>query len=323
MFTTTHIQQVALAAALAGALASRHVAMQETQQLHYHLKLSQQNDSGEYVWAGSVGGPMRGQVTLKARFQSGTGETPGGLLIETHWVVIATPASRSIEARLSGTLDATSGTTHLVGAIVKGPGRGQMVETNSQLISHGLQRTLSDVEGVITIWPPRAPVQGHGDSIVTARIADALRAGPDFITRDATVLDWPSAPGGRYPVLRQGTSAWTCLPGRPGAHPGEPLCLDPTFLTWIQESAAGLTPHVDRVGVAYMYTGEFVPNTAGKRVTQNANYHVGPHVMIITPHQDELAAFGRDGSTGMPYINHIGNGDQYFLVVPFQHADQR
>jgi hypothetical protein len=28
------------------------------------------------------------------------------------------------------------------------------------------------------------------------KIADAMRAGPAFITKDATVLDWPSAPGG-------------------------------------------------------------------------------------------------------------------------------
>ncbi len=28
------------------------------------------------------------------------------------------------------------------------------------------------------------------------KIADALRAGPKFITKDATLLDWPSAPGG-------------------------------------------------------------------------------------------------------------------------------
>jgi hypothetical protein len=28
------------------------------------------------------------------------------------------------------------------------------------------------------------------------KIADALRAGPEFITKDATLLDWPSAPGG-------------------------------------------------------------------------------------------------------------------------------
>jgi hypothetical protein len=48
------------------------------------------------------------------------------------------------------------------------------------------------------------------------KIADALRAGPAFITKDATVLDWPSASGGEYRVLRRGSNEWTCLPTIPG-----------------------------------------------------------------------------------------------------------
>jgi hypothetical protein len=48
------------------------------------------------------------------------------------------------------------------------------------------------------------------------KIADALRAGPAFVTKDATLLDWPSTRGGAYRVLRQGTRAWTCLPAVPG-----------------------------------------------------------------------------------------------------------
>ena len=48
------------------------------------------------------------------------------------------------------------------------------------------------------------------------KIVDALRAGPEFITKDATLLDWPSAPGGEYRVLRKGSSEWACLPGIPG-----------------------------------------------------------------------------------------------------------
>ena len=36
------------------------------------------------------------------------------------------------------------------------------------------------------------------------KIADALRAGPDFVTKDATLLDWPSKPGGAYRVLPLG-----------------------------------------------------------------------------------------------------------------------
>ena len=50
------------------------------------------------------------------------------------------------------------------------------------------------------------------------KIADALRAGPAFIRlsqKDATLLDWPSNPGGEHRVLRKGSNEWTCLPGVP------------------------------------------------------------------------------------------------------------
>jgi hypothetical protein len=48
---------------------------------------------------------------------------------------------------------------------------------------------------------------------VTEKVADASRAGPEFVTKDATLLDWPAMPGGEYRVLRKGSSQWTCLPG--------------------------------------------------------------------------------------------------------------
>src|SRR5260370_5984669 len=48
------------------------------------------------------------------------------------------------------------------------------------------------------------------------KIADALRAGPAFITNDATVLDCPSAPAGQYLLLRRGSNEWTCAPAIPG-----------------------------------------------------------------------------------------------------------
>ena len=54
------------------------------------------------------------------------------------------------------------------------------------------------------------------------KIADALRAGPAFITKDATLLDWPSKPGDEYRVLRKGTNEWSCLPAVPGYTHDEP-----------------------------------------------------------------------------------------------------
>jgi hypothetical protein len=40
------------------------------------------------------------------------------------------------------------------------------------------------------------------------KIADALRAGPNFITKDATILDWPSTPGGEYRVWKLRNAGW-------------------------------------------------------------------------------------------------------------------
>src|ERR1700722_10689848 len=71
------------------------------------------------------------------------------------------------------------------------------------------------------------------------KIASALRAGPQFVTRNATVLDWPTSPGGEYRFLRAGTNGWTFLPGFPQAPHDEPGCFDQVFLQFLQDSLAG------------------------------------------------------------------------------------
>jgi hypothetical protein len=150
------------------------------------------------------------------------------------------------------------------------------------------------------------------------RIADALTAGPTFITKDATLLDWPSSPNGEYRVLRKGTNEWTCLPGIPGYPHDEPGCFDRVFFQWMKDSMAGRTPHIDRIGIAYMFGGavrRFHPGAA--------EFHVGPHLMIVTPHQDELQGLSRDGSTGMPYVAHLPNRTELYLVMPIRQWDER
>jgi len=132
----------------------------------------------------------------------------------------------------------------------------------------------------------------------TEKIADALRAGPVFVTKDAALLDWPSASGGEYRVLLKGSSEWTCLPAVPGYPHDEPGCFDRVFLRWIQDGLAGRKPRIDRIGIAYMYVGAWVK--AASSASTDHEFHVGPHLMIVSPHQDELKGFNRDGSNGMP-----------------------
>ena len=152
------------------------------------------------------------------------------------------------------------------------------------------------------------------------KIAAALRAGPPFITKDATLLDWPSVPGGEYRVLRKGSNEWTCLPAIPGyphdatdsAFKEEPGCYDPLFLRAMQDSIAGRTPHIDRIGISYMYLGAWKSAKDGSR----HEFHVGPHLMIVNPNQDDFQGFNRDATNGMPYVTHLPNRTELFLVMP-------
>jgi hypothetical protein len=149
------------------------------------------------------------------------------------------------------------------------------------------------------------------------KIADALRAGPAFITKDATVLDWPSSPGGEFRVLRAGTHGWTCLPGRPGAAHDEPGCFDEVFLQFMKDSMAGHTPNLQSVGISYMYGGFWVPNKS-HAMGSGDEFHVGPHIMIIGLDQKILQTLNHDGSNGEAYVNHLPGRSELYLVIPIR-----
>jgi hypothetical protein len=158
-----------------------------------------------------------------------------------------------------------------------------------------------------------------------AKIADALRAGPAFITHDAVIADWPADPkdpDAEYRILRPGTSDWTCLPGIPGYPHDEPMCLDKTSMQWIKDSLAGRPVHIDKIGVMYMLGGAWVPDLHGVSHATDHTYHVGPHVMIITPHNEDLAKLNRDGSTGQVYVSHLPGRSELYLIMPFQDLAQ-
>jgi hypothetical protein len=157
------------------------------------------------------------------------------------------------------------------------------------------------------------------------KIADALRAGPEFVTKDAVIEDWPADPKDPravYRVLRSGKGAWTCLPGVPGYTHDEPMCMDKTSMQWIMDSLAGRPTHIDQIGVMYMYSGAWVQDQQEASHSKDHTYHVGPHVMIITPHNEDLAKLNRDGSTGQPYVAHLPGHTELYLVMPYKDLPQ-
>jgi hypothetical protein len=165
----------------------------------------------------------------------------------------------------------------------------------------------------------QAPPSGKSKSDAE-KITSAVQGGPKFVTRNATVLDWPTSPGGEYRVLRAGTNGWTCLPGFPRAAHDEPGCFDQVFLQFIKDSMAGRTPNVQSVGISYMYGGFWVPNKS-HAIGTGDEFHVGPHIMIVGPDQKMLETLNHDGSNGEPYVNHLPGRTEVYLVIPIREWD--
>src|ERR1700735_43169 len=111
------------------------------------------------------------------------------------------------------------------------------------------------------------------------KIADALRAGPEFITKDALIEDWPANrknPHGQNNVLQ--------------TRKGE---------------------------------GHSLTELHGTSHSDDHTYHVGPHVMIISPHNEDLAKFNRDGSKGQIYVSHLPGHSELYLIIPFKDWPQQ
>ena len=52
-------------------------------------------------------------------------------------------------------------------------------------------------------------------------------------------------------------------------------------------------------------------------------FHVGPHLMVVSPHQADFQGFNRDGSNGMPYVTHLPGRTELFLVMPLRQWDEQ
>jgi len=173
------------------------------------------------------------------------------------------------------------------------------------------------ITAVVTCAQAPPSVQSKSDA---EKIASAMQAGPKFVTQNATVLDWPSSPGGEFRVLRAGTNQWTCLPGFPGAAHDEPGCFDQVFLQFMKDNMADRTPNLRSVGISYMYGGFWVPDKSHAMGSGN-EFHVGPHIMIVGLDQKIMQTLNHDGSNGEAYVNHLAGHTELYLVIPIREWD--
>lgn len=142
----------------------------------------------------------------------------------------------------------------------------------------------------------------------TAKIAQAMAAGPSPITRNATIKDWPDK-SGKMPVLREGSNGWVCLPSEPQTQykKNDAMCLDPQWQEWFASVVENRPPRISKVGYAYMLTAnEWGSNTdpnGAKGPTPDNQWHKqGPHVMVVYPDMKMLEGIPTQPSKNGPYI---------------------
>lgn len=131
-----------------------------------------------------------------------------------------------------------------------------------------------------------------------AKIARAMDAAPDFITKNATIIDVDGT------VLRKGTSGWKCLPASAaGSHP---MCNDEVWMHLMKAVGDKADFKTEKVGISYMLAGDDNINNADPYDTHPDPGEVwvqeGPHLMILVPNPKALEGLSDDPNNGGPYI---------------------
>lgn len=153
------------------------------------------------------------------------------------------------------------------------------------------------------------------------KIENAMSAGPDEITQDATILEWPTEPGGEFNVLREGTNGWSCIISSPGAvakGQNNALCDDEVWLAWEHAFMEGRTPEIDRLGVSYSLSNTAEgsntdPSAIGP--TEDNEWHMmGPHIALLVPDPALFEGISTDPHNGGPYVMWAGTPYAHIML---------
>lgn len=152
------------------------------------------------------------------------------------------------------------------------------------------------------------------------KIRSAMSAAPLAVAKDATIVDYPSEPGGEPTVLRQGTNGWTCYPDWPASPANDPECNDAPFEAWFRAlmSGAPQPPELTRPGFAYMLQGGADPSNTDPMAAEppaGEDWVISPpHAMLIVPEGFASSSFTTDPDSGEPFIMWQGTPHEHLMV---------
>ena len=92
---------------------------------------------------------------------------------------------------------------------------------------------------------------------IQKKIEEAMSAAPPSISANATILDYPTDPGGEMVVLREGTNGFTCFPDNPHMPGKNPMCVDSQVMELLLKAVPERRdPNITRTGFGYFLQGK-------------------------------------------------------------------
>ncbi|HSM37680.1 MAG TPA: hypothetical protein VK837_14860 [Longimicrobiales bacterium] len=145
------------------------------------------------------------------------------------------------------------------------------------------------------------------------QIASAMRAAPESVSADATVVDW------QMNTLREGTNGWTCLPDNPDSPGTDPWCVNASWVDFLHAYVSQSEPTYDQVGIAYMLMGDTPVSNTDPYATEKTSDEdwvedLGAHLMILVPDHAAFESISTDPHNGGPWIMWPGTPYAHIMI---------
>ena len=132
-------------------------------------------------------------------------------------------------------------------------------------------------------------------------VENAMRAGPESISADATIQTWDGT------VVREGSNDWICLPDRPDTSGDDPWCLTDAWMNFLGAYVNKTEPSYEEIGFAYMLVGDTPVSNSDPYATEETTpddwvTHLGAHLMMLIPDRSFLGNISTDHLNGGPWI---------------------
>jgi len=124
--------------------------------------------------------------------------------------------------------------------------------------------------------------QDLNDKAEDPRITRARLAGPENVTKDATVAELRA--DGTMVTLVKGTNEWVCIPGDENKIGVPPMCMNPLGMQWMMDAMHGKPkPTNTAPGMIYMLCGATQRSNTDPSDKTSPAIPIGPHWMVTWP----------------------------------------